>query len=506
MNLESNRQSGILLHITSLPGPHGIGDLGQGAYSFVDSMKEMGQCLWQILPTNPPETIYYCPYSASSAFAGNVLLISLKELEKDGFLEGKDFVDFPQCAMDRVEFEKVNPVRNTLLQKAVDSFLKKAPTSMQADLDNFCFQNQNWLDHYAMYCHLAEKYNHINWTQWSSPLSSFDPEVIQEEFEQNQKEIDRIKILQYFFYRQWKNLKQYANNKGVRIIGDVPIYVAHDSADVWANQELFKLDESGHMIVQSGCPPDFFKDTGQLWGHPIYDWATHESTRFSWWLKRISHIRKMVDIIRIDHFNGFAKYWEVPAKDKNGLNGYWMKAPGEKLLDTLTNELGKQPIFAENLGEAASDAEPLLKKFGIPGMKILQLSFGNGDIPIEMDSSNVIYTGTHDNDTTVGWFNNGGWKTNRHEGINVVRERKQVLSILGSDGSEVHWDMIKLALDSPANIAIIPLQDILGLDSTARMNTPGTVGQNWEWRFDQGLLKPGLKERLLNLTISSGRT
>ena len=505
MNSALTRQSGILLHLTSLPGPYGIGDLGPGAYSFVDCMKEMGQRLWQILPTNPPERLYHCPYSASSAFAGNVLLISLEELQKEGFLEDRDLVDFPECSKDRVEFDKVNPARMDLLRKAAGQFPKKASINMLAEFKDFCIQNQSWLDHYAMYCHLAEKFNHINWIHWSASLRSCDPKATQAEFDQHQQEIDQIKILQYFFYRQWQNLKKYANNKDVRIIGDIPIYVAHDSADVWANQELFKLDEVGHMIVQSGCPPDFFEKTGQLWGHPIYEWTAHESTQFSWWLARISYIYKMVDIIRIDHFNGFAKYWEVPAVDKNGINGYWMEAPGEKLLDTLTKELGVKPILAENLGEAAPDAEPLLKKFKIPGMKILQMSFGNGDNPAEMDPRNVVYTGTHDNDTTVGWFHNFSGQDNHHREGDIDWERKHALSIIGSDGSEIHWDMIKLALDSPADTAIIPLQDILGLGSTARMNTPGTVGQNWDWRFDPDLLTPDLIERLLNLTTAAGR-
>lgn len=506
MHSELNRQSGILLHITSLPGPHGIGDLGQGAYSFVDSMKEMGQHLWQILPTNPPESLYHSPYSASSAFAGNTLLISLEALQKGGFLENRDLADFPQSVKDRVEFDKVNPARRAVLQKAADRFPKIAPASMLAEFNDFCTQNQNWLDHYAMYCHLAEKYNHVNWTQWSAPLRSCDPKAIQVEFAQHQQEINRTKILQYFFYHQWQNLKEYAGSQGVRIIGDIPNYVAHDSADVWANQDLFKLDEAGHMIGQSGCPPDFFVKTGQIWGHPIYDWPKHEKTGFKWWIERIGHLYEMVDMVRIDHFNGFVKYWEVPAMDKNGLNGFWMQAPGEKLLDTLIKELGTQPILAENLGEAAPDAEPLLKKFGIPGMKVLQMSFGNGDNPAEMDSSNVVYTGTHDNDTTVGWFHTGAGQANRQTKNGIDRERIQVLDILGSDGSEIHWDMIKLALDSPADIAIIPLQDILGLDSRARMNTPGTVGQNWVWRFDPDLLTPDLKERLLNLTTAAGRS
>ena len=506
MHSELNRQSGVLLHITSLPGPHGIGDLGQGAYSFIDTMKEMGQCLWQILPANPPESLYHCPYSASSAFAGNSLLISLKELQEDGFLEDRDLADFPQCAKDRVEFDKVNPVRKALLEKAADRFPKKAPTGMLAEFNDFCINNQNWLDHYAVYCHLAEKYNHVNWTQWSEPLRSCQPKAIQEEFAQHQQEINQTKILQYFFYHQWQNLKKYAGSQGVRIIGDIPIYVAHDSADVWANQGLFKLDKAGHMTVQSGCPPDFFVKTGQIWGHPIYDWLRHEKTGFKWWIERIGHLLEMVDMVRIDHFNGFIKSWEIPAMDKNGLNGYWMQAPGDKLLDTLTKKLGQQPILAENLGEAASDAEPLLKKFGIPGMKVLQMSFGNGNDPTEMDSSNVVYTGTHDNDTTVGWFRAGAERGNRQTKTMIDWERKQVLDILGSDGSEIHWDMIKLALNSPADLAIIPMQDILGLDSRARMNTPGTVGQNWMWRFDPDLLTSDLKEQLLSLTTGAGRS
>ena len=281
--------------------------------------------------------------------------------------------------------------------------------------------------------------------------------------------------------------------------------MAHGSADVWSHQELFKLDHAGKMLWQSGCPPDIFDSTGQLWGHPIYDWDAHENSNFSWWIDRIKHIYGMVDIMRIDHFNGLVKYWEIPAKDNNGINGRWVNAPGEKLLDAMIKEIGLRPILAENLGEAASDAEPLLKKFGIPGMKILQMILGNDEIFEEMDSSNVVYTGTHDNDTSVGWFQSKFEQSYQQKKNKVGQDSKDAVLTLKDGGSQVNWDMIKMAIESPAKISIIPLQDILGLDSRARMNTPGTVGRNWEWRFDPNLLTSDLKERLLSITASAGR-
>ena len=505
MHPELSRQSGVLLHITSLPGPYGIGDLGPGAYSFLDTMKDMGQCLWQILPTNPPETMYNCPYSSSSAFACNTILISLEELQKEGLLERSDFANFPNCSKDLVQFNKVNPARMALLQKAVDRFQKLSSADVWTKFNDFCDQNTHWLDHYAIYTHLAEKYNHINWTKWSEPLRSCNPDAVQEEVYRYQDDVKRIKILQYLFYQQWNNLREYASTQGIKIIGDIPIYVAHDSADVWANQDLFKLDDAGKMLAQSGCPPDIFDSTGQLWGHPIYNWEAHENLNFSWWIARIRYAYRMVDIIRIDHFNGLAKYWEVPAKDNNGINGRWVKAPGEKLLDSLVKEIGVRPIFAENLGEAASDAEPLLTKFGIPGMKILQMTLGNGENFSEMDSSNVVYTGTHDNDTSVGWFQSNFEESYQQKKDKVGQDRKQVLPMFGSGRSQVNWEMIKMVIESPAKISIIPLQDILGLGSRARMNTPGTVGQNWEWRFDPDMLTSDLKERLLRMTAAAGR-
>ena len=504
MSLELNRKSGILLHITSLPGPHGIGDLGQAAYSFVDSMHEMGQRLWQILPTNPPENLYYSPYSATSAFAGNVLMISLELLQEDGLIKDNEIENFPRCSKNYVEFDKVNFSRKALLKKAAQRFQIKATEDKVKDFNNFCNKNQSWLDYFSLYTYLSEKYNFINWTKWEYPLRSFDPKVVQEYLTKYKAEISQIKILQYFFYIQWQDLKVYAKNKGINIIGDIPIYVAHESADVWANQELFKLDQDGCMIVQSGCPPDLFQETGQLWGHPIYNWDIHEKTEFSWWLSRIEYLFRMVDIIRIDHFNGLVKYWEVPAEDRNAVNGAWIQAPGEKLLEKMIKELGKKPIMAENLGEAASDSEPLLKKFGIPGMQIVQISIDNGNTLADIDTNNVIYTGTHDNDTALGWFKNKV-SNSAHDKKGDSELKKDTLSLIKSDGYEIHWDMTRLALDSSADIAIIPLQDILGLDSQSRMNMPGTVGKNWEWRFDPDLLTSEIKKKLLNMTVAAGR-
>jgi len=500
-----DRKSGILLHITSLPGKYGIGEIGPSAFQFINDLSEMGQSLWQILPSNPPDK-YNCPYSAESAFANNPLLISLELLVRDGWLSTDDLGMAPEFNSDLVEFGLIKKWRLDLMAKAAKSFrINRSELQFKQFLD-YCNQNEYWLQNYSVFSVLEKIHNGENWINWNSNYKTFSNDILKQIQESHSQELDDIKILQYLFDCQWAELKSYANLKGIQIIGDIPIYVSFNSADVWANQSLFKLSNNGDMIVQSGCPPDFFIETGQNWGHPIYDWVEHRKNNFEWWTSRITHLFQRVDIVRIDHFNGFVKFWEVPAEDDNGNRGYWVEGPGRTLFNAITNQIGRKPILAEDLGEASKDAAVLMEKFGIPGMKILQMSFGNGHPFDSMSEDTVVYTGTHDNDTSIGWYNaefeNGSTQSEQ----DFLNERQHAKKILNLDGHDVNWKMVEFTLNANANTSIIPMQDVLGLDSSARMNTPGTVGGNWEWRMSPGMLTQDIKQHLRQLTEKSKRT
>jgi len=500
-----DRKSGILLHITSLPGKYGIGEIGPSAFQFIDDLSEMGQSLWQILPSNPPDK-YHCPYSAESAFANNPLLISLELLVRDGWLSAGDLGMAPEFNSDLVEFDLIKKWRLDLMAKAAKSFrINRSDLQFNQFLD-YCNQNEYWLQNYSVFSVLEKVHNNEKWINWNSNYKTFSKDILKQIQESHSQELDDIKILQYLFDCQWSELKSYANLKGIQIIGDIPIYVSFNSADVWANQSLFKLSDNGDMIVQSGCPPDFFIESGQNWGHPIYDWVEHRKNNFEWWTSRIAHLFQRVDIVRIDHFNGLAKYWEIPAEDDNGNRGYWVKGPGRTLFNAITNQIGRKPILAENLGEASKDADVLREKFGIPGMKILQMSFGNGHPFDPMSEDTVVYTGTHDNDTSIGWYNaefeNGSTQSEQE----FLNERQHAKNVLNLDGHDVNWKMVEFTLNANANTSIIPMQDVLGLDSSARMNTPGTVGGNWEWRMSSGMLTQEIKQHLRQLTEKSNRT
>jgi len=499
------RKSGILLHITSLPGKYGIGEIGPSAYKFIDDLSEMGQSLWQILPSNPTDK-YNCPYSAESAFANNPLLISLELLVRDGWLSAGDLGMAPEFNSDLVEFDLIKKWRLDLMAKAANSFrINRSHLQFKQFLD-YCNQNEYWLQNYSVFNILEKIHNSENWINWNSKYKTFSKDILNQIQESHSQELDDIKILQYLFDCQWSELKSYANLKGIQIIGDIPIYISFNSADVWANQALFKLSNKGDMIVQSGTPPDFFIELGQIWGHPIYEWEEHKKNNFEWWTFRIAHLFQRVDIVRIDHFNGFAKFWEVPAEDDNGARGYWVKGPGETLFNAITNQIGTKPILAEDLGEASKDAAVLRGKFGIPGIKILQMSFGNGHPFDSMSEDTVVYTGTHDNDTSIGWYNaefeNGSTQSEQE----FLNERQHAKNVLKLDGKDVNWKMVEFTLNANANTSIIPMQDVLGLDSSARMNTPGTIGGNWEWRMSPGMLTQKIKQQLRQLTEKSNRT
>ncbi len=502
------RESGVLLHISSLPGPYGIGEIGPEAYRFVDTLSEMGQSLWQILPTGDTGSCN-SPYSTVSAFANHPLLISFDMLIEDGFLEKLDLIELQNYSHHNVDFEKVIPDRLKIMNGVCHQFFENASSSVKKHFETFCTENNYWLDTYTLFLALKEYHNQTTWTEWDEEYS-IHGNGLSEIRTQYESYIQSLKIKQFLFNDQWKRLKAYANEKGIRIIGDIPIYISHDSADVWANPELFKLDENGNMKFQSGCPPDFFLKDGQVWGHPIYDWKAHEKTDYKWWIDRLKYLFTLVDIVRIDHFNGFAKYWEIPMESSNGVKAKWVKGPGEKLLTAVRKKLGNQPIIAEDLGDAASDAKIIREEFDIPGMKVLQMAFGeaenlNESIP-ELEIENiVVYTGTHDNDTTIGWFQTKPGKGNIQTADEIAHERNNALELLGTDGSQINWDLISLAMQSKSNTVIIPLQDILGLDEKARMNTPGTIEGNWEWRFQKNQLTKEIIERMKILTKDSNR-
>jgi 4-alpha-glucanotransferase len=502
----STQESGILLHVTSLPGDYGIGEIGKEAEQFVDCLKKMGQSLWQILPLGYPGNTQ-SPYDLLSSFAGNPLLISLDMLVKDGYLKQDNLLVKSGQKNHQIDFDSLIHHKMEILNSAAETFFNHASEEIKILYQDFCKENDYWLDEYSLFLTLKEIHNGKSWNHWSDPLRKRENTALKKINDEYFSEIEKTKIIQFLFHCQWAKLKRYANESGVRIIGDLPLYVTHDSAEVWANPELFSLNNNGDMTFVSGVPPCFFSKTGQLWGHPLYQWKAHETSHYKWWKSRFNKLYKMVDIIRIDHFNGIAKYWKVPAGSSTAMNGEWVEGPGENLFEEIFNCVGENAIIAEDLGEAEQEAAELKNKYGIPGMKILQFAFGNGhkSYPHNYPENCVVYTGTHDNDTTVGWFHSQPGEGNTQTKNKIKAERRNVLKYLKTDGKEIHWDMIKTALSSKANTVIIPLQDILGLDSSARMNVPGTVSGNWRWRFDWIMLTEEKMHRMKKLTTKFNR-
>ena len=493
------------MHITSLPGPYGIGELGREAKKFIDELVSMRQSLWQILPTNPPE-LDNCPYNSNSAFANNPLMISLDILIEEGFITDDDLGRIPDQDGQRVDFNSVIKWKIPILEKAAKRFLSDAPDDILDKYKLFCSENKNWIDKYALFCVLQNIHDESTWEGWKLEYKNLNQDQLSAIENFHSHEIEIIKVLQFLFYGQWVRIKDYANSKGIKIIGDIPIYISYNSADVWSYKDLFKLDVEGRMIVQSGCPPDFFVETGQIWGHPIYDWTEHRKTGYKWWLERISHLLKYVDIIRIDHFNGFAKYWEVPAEDKNGLNGKWVQGPQNDFIKTIYEKMGNIKLMAEDLGEASEDAAVIRNYFDIPGIQILQHSFTVKDPLKKIPENMVVYTGTHDNDTSVGWFNDLLRNKKTQAKNELKKELYHAKKSLEIESHGIQWAMMKYCLDSKAMAVIFPLQDILGLSSGARMNIPGTTDNgNWEWRLTPELLTTKIKNKLKSLTLESER-
>ncbi len=502
--MTSSRLSGLLLHPTSFPSRFGIGDLGHEAYRFVDFLAHTHQRLWQVLPLGPTG-FGNSPYMCYSAMAGNPLLISPDQLKHKGLLQEEDFVNLPEFPLDWVDFNQLIPLKTALLEKACQNFQAlldaEEPTEMRTAFEEFCQEKAHWLDDYTLYMALKDDQEGKPWHQWDEELVHREPQALKECQERLKDRIFYHQFTQFEFFQQWQTLKAYANERRVEIIGDIPIYVAHDSADVWANRRNFRIDaETGEPELMAGVPPDYFSETGQLWGNPVYDWEYLEKTDFKWWINRFQTMLDYVDWIRIDHFRGFESFWAVPQGEETAINGEWLPTPGAAFFEKLQQTLGKLPVLAEDLGVITPEVEALRDRFEFPGMKVLHFAFGsdrgNPFLPYNLPRNCLIYTGTHDNNTTLGWFEKdlADWESER-----VV----EYLGHLSPDG--IHWDLIRLAFASVANWAIIPMQDLLGLDERARMNTPGQGEGNWGWRYREESISDWLRDRLQHLTDVYGR-
>ncbi|MBX2864677.1 MAG: 4-alpha-glucanotransferase [Leptolyngbyaceae cyanobacterium MAG.088] len=499
--MKFDRASGILLHPTSLPSPHGIGDLGQCAYDFINFMERSGQTLWQILPLGP--TGYdHSPYTMNySAFAGNPLMVSLEKLAEEGLLAPDELSHLEGTDPNRVSFSKVIPHKMGILRKAFEKFKTHLQTNSEinAHYSRFGQEQAWWLDDFVLFMALLEDNDGKPWSQWETGLARRQPEALKAKSEALKEEIDFHRFIQFKFFEQWMALRQYANGKNIQIIGDVSIYVCHNSSDAWAHPQLFKLNpETLESAYIAGVPPDYFSETGQLWGNPVYNWDACEQEGFDWWVSRFKATLQYVDWVRVDHFRGFEAYWQVPASEETAINGEWVKAPGDAFFETLAQKLGDLPVLAEDLGVITPEVEALRDKFDFPGMKILMFAFGgdpnNTHLPHNYVNNCIVYSGTHDNDTAIGW-----WDTTS------AGEKQFLAKYLGfkqpEDIQEINWVLIQKALSSVANLAIVPLQDLLDLGGSARMNDPSKIPNNWRWRYSSSeLLSNGISDRLRDLT------
>jgi 4-alpha-glucanotransferase len=480
-----------------------MGEIGPFARDFIRRLNAAGQHYWQVLPLGP--TGYAdSPYQTLSSFAGNAMLISFDDLIEDGLLQPGEIIDRPPFPEDRVDYGPVLTYRKQILDLVAGTFADRAGEDLLEAFEGFCAQQAEWLEDYALFVALKEEYDLRPWTEWPEEMVQREPADLKAFAASRPEALQRVRILQFLFDHQWNQLRNTAHAHGVKLIGDIPIFVAHDSAEVWANQELFSLDTSGHPTVVAGVPPDYFSATGQLWGNPLYRWEVHAETGYAWWLRRMRHMISQVDIVRIDHFRGFEAYWEVPASEDTAMNGTWVKGPGASFFRVMQEEFGDVPVIAEDLGVITPEVDRLRDSFDLPGMRILHFSFSDGletrMRPEGFPENCIVYTGTHDNDTTQGWFwrEAGGQTTETQEEIEA--ERQRVLDLVHTDGTQIHWDLISLAHQLAPHTAIVPLQDVMGLGSEARMNVPGRMEGNWAWRFRPSDLKAEDLQRLREIT------
>ena len=510
------RVSGILLHPTSLPSHFGIGDLGNEAYRLVDFLHGAGQRLWQVLPLGP--TGYGdSPYQVFSAFAGNPLLISLEQLAAEGLLSPEDWRSAPPFPAKDVDYGAVIHLKFPVLHLAFERFQLRSSSSLGEAFREFCQSNATWLDDYALFAAIKDAHGGIAWNQWDSSIALRQPAAMAYWNKELFKEIECRKFWQFVFFKQWTVLRRYCHDRQIQIMGDIPIFVARDSADVWAHPELFYLDAQGNPTVVAGVPPDYFSATGQLWGNPLYRWDVMAKCDYRWWVERFRSAFETVHIVRLDHFRGFEAYWEVPAGETTAVRGSWVKGPGARLFEAVRRELGQLPIVAENLGLITPEVEELRKHLGFPGMAILQFAFESelqqsDFLPHNYRRNCLVYTGTHDNDTTVGWWAGEIGHSTRSD-ADIRNEHEYVSRYLGLDGpidtmqdTPIHWEFIRAVMASVANTAIVPVQDLLGLGSEARMNRPGTASGNWRWRLTPGQLTRDDLRRLGALAETYERT
>jgi 4-alpha-glucanotransferase len=492
--------SGVLLHITSLPSSHGIGDLGPWAYRFADFLTGNRQKFWQVLPLSPTIPIQgNSPYSSTSAYACNPLLVSPELMIKDGFLRNAEVHPNRSSDSHRIDYDSVIEYKRSLLDLGYRRFKE---IGNRHEYDGFCFHNSHWLENYALFASLKLHFEGAVWSDWPEEIRDRDQGTLDRMRNDLREEMERHKFCQFLVYKQWFALKRYCNDRGIKIIGDVPIYVSYDSADAWSNSEIFKLDDRKKPTFVAGVPPDYFSKTGQLWGNPVYDWQVCESTGFKWWLRRMEHILSLFDVVRIDHLRGLVAYWEVPAGERTAISGKWVEVPSRSFFDTMLRRFADFPIIAEDLGLITEDVRKVMMHYGFPGMKVLLFAFsennaGHPYLPHNYEENCAVYTGTHDNNTVRGWF----------ESEARGEDRKRFFKYIGRQVpiEDVHWEFIRLAIASPARMAIFPMQDILGLGEDARMNRPAVLEGNWEWRLLPEQLTSDIADRLFRMTQESGR-
>ena len=491
------RASGILVHPSCFPSRGGIGDFGPAAYAFLDFLTEAKQSLWQILPL-APVGFGNSPYSALSAFAGSPFLISLERLVERGWL-AKAQLDALPSDVQPVDFEQVRTKKFPLLQEAARNFLSKAGAADRERFEKFSWLNGWWLEDFVLFAVLRRKFNFVSWNEWPREIAERRPEALAKVKEQFAEEINLSRVIQFFFFEQWRALHQECRRRGIRIIGDAAIFVSYDSSDVWAHSEIFRLKEDLSPEVVAGVPPDYFSENGQRWGNPLYRWDVLASQRYDWWVKRMKFALQMCDIVRIDHFRGFEAYWEIPADEETAVNGEWVPGPKDHFFQVMREEIGDLPVIAEDLGLITEEVVALRDRIGIPGMKVIQFGFGDTGahmyLPHRYTEHCVVYTGTHDNDTSAGWWNNCS-----------AKEREAALAYFGEAPDGMHWSMIRAAIGSVAQLCVIQLQDVLGLDSNSRMNIPSYPEGNWTWRYHSDALTEKLAEKLAAMTEVANRT
>ena len=502
--LPPGRQAGVCLHITALPGPYGIGEIGQCAFDFIDAMRAMRLTAWQFLPTGP--TAYSdSPYQPLSTFAGNELLIDIRDLIATGMLEREETQDLAALPTDHVDYGVLIPIKNHLLRLAAGRFEDMATPELRAACDKFVEDNDElWLHDYALYRIVRTQHGERPWPEWAPEYVHRDPGAMRQLESSANAQIADIKVIQFLFFEQWGRLRQYANDNGIYLFGDMPFCTALDSADAWVHPEILRIDRDGHPAAVAGVPPDYFSEDGQIWGTPLYDWDAHAHSNYRWWIERLRAATKLADLVRIDHFRGFEAYWSVPADSETARTGAWMPGPGDAIFDAMRDALGNLPIVAENLGVITPAVEDLRQRHNIPGMVVLQVDIANEDFDLlEVAPDNVCYTGTHDNDTTVGWFH--GSPGDLRTGLEIKKTQRAALQITGGMPETIHLDTIRAAFSTDARLAIAPVQDYLGLGSEARFNVPGTSSNNWRWRLKDSQLSSAVKAQVAAMVEESGR-